>query len=418
MPECVAPVEPPILIVDDDPVVCSLMRDALENQGFDVVEAGDGEEACGLFETYSPQLVVTDVVMPRMDGFALCRELRRRPESAFVPILMATGLDDVSSITEAYEAGATDFIAKPLNLLILGHRVRYMLRASRALDDIRKREQELATQSKRMAEYAHELERSNHALEQFAFAASHDLQEPLRMVASYCQLLQRRYKGRLDDKADEFIGFAVEGATRMQQLISDLLTYSQIGSAETRLVSFPAASAVEAAMTNLKSAIAGSGARFEVGPLPVVAADPHLLVGVFESLFSNAIKFRRDVPVIVRISASPEATDGGRPAVRFTIEDNGIGIAPEYHDQVFRMFQRLHQRGKYEGTGSGLALAKRTVEYYGGRIWIESTPGTGVRVNFTLPLVNQSEDLVRGNMSGCANVLAELTPAGGFGSRE
>src|ERR1700733_6429091 len=127
----------PILIVDDDPLVRSLMRATLEVDGYDIIEAGDGEEACDLFEARRPQLLVADVVMPHMDGFALCRELRRRPAGAYVPILMATGLDDVPSITKAYEAGATDFISKPINWVILGHRVRYMLRASRAFDELR-----------------------------------------------------------------------------------------------------------------------------------------------------------------------------------------------------------------------------------------------------------------------------------------
>src|ERR1700680_4398766 len=133
----------PILIVDDDPIVRSLMRATLEVDGYEVVEAGDGEEACDLYKTRQPRLPVADVVMPRMDGFALCRELRRRPETAYLPILMATGLDDVPSITKAYEAGATDFISKPINWVILGHRVRYMLRASHAFHELRQNQARL-----------------------------------------------------------------------------------------------------------------------------------------------------------------------------------------------------------------------------------------------------------------------------------
>jgi signal transduction histidine kinase len=250
------------------------------------------------------------------------------------------------------------------------------------------REAELKRQSEALAEHGKELQRSNRELEQFAYIASHDLQEPLRMVASYCQLLQRRYRGKLDADADDFIGYAVEGANRMQRLINDLLTYSRVGRRGGEHAAFPAALAVETALANLRSPIEESGARIDVGELPIVLADRTQLAQLFQNLIGNAIKFRRDEPIVVAITAAP-ADGGGGDMVQFTVADNGIGIAPEYLERVFLIFQRLHDRETYPGTGIGLAIAKKVVENHGGRIWIESTPGAGSRFYFTLPLAEE-----------------------------
>jgi PAS domain S-box-containing protein len=251
---------------------------------------------------------------------------------------------------------------------------------------LKERERVLDEQAARIAEHAKELERSNRELEQFAYIASHDLQEPLRMVASYCQLLRRRYAGKLDQDADEFIEFAVEGASRMQRLINDLLGYSRIGRSNAGIVAFPAKKAVETALANLQAAIEDTGAQIELGTLPTVAADPTQIAQLFQNLIGNAIKFRREEPLVVRVEACPEpAAETGGASVRFTVADNGIGIEQEYLERVFLIFQRLHERGKYPGTGIGLAVAKKVIDNHGGRIWIESTPGAGSRFHFTLP---------------------------------
>lgn len=207
------------------------------------------------------------------------------------------------------------------------------------------------------------------------------------MVASYCQLLQRRYGGKLDKDADEFIAFAVEGAQRMQRLINDLLGYSRVGRRGAGSEDFAAAAAFEIAVANLQGVIAENGARVEADHLPTIIADRGQIVQLFQNLIANAIKFRRDEPPVVRISAAREPVRNGAPMMsRFTVSDNGIGIAPEYLDRVFLIFQRLHERSKYPGTGIGLAIAHKVVENHGGRIWIESTPGEGSRFHFTLPL--------------------------------
>jgi two-component system, sensor histidine kinase and response regulator len=226
-----------------------------------------------------------------------------------------------------------------------------------------------------------ELARSNAELEQFAYVASHDLQEPLRMVASYTQLLARRYSGKLDADADEFIGFAVDGATRMQTLIQDLLYYSRVTTKGQSLQTTSAEAVCGDALGNLRKSIEDSNALVSVGPLPAVLADATQLTQLFQNLIGNAIKYRDHRRPEIRIGAKSEGD-----LALFSIEDNGIGIEPQYFDRIFQMFQRLHTRSEYSGTGIGLALCRKIVERHGGRIWLESRPGQGSTFLFTIPL--------------------------------
>ena len=206
------------------------------------------------------------------------------------------------------------------------------------------------------------------------------------MVASYCQLLKRRYADKLDADADDFIGFAVEGANRMQRLINDLLSYSRVGHRGEVFAPLSTADLVKTAIGNLQAAVADAGARVEIGELPDIHGDRSQLVQLFQNLIGNAIKFRREEPPLVRVSA---VRDG--EFAQITVEDNGIGIEREYVEKVFLIFQRLHDREKYSGTGIGLAIVKKVVERHGGKVWIDSTPGQGSRFQFTLPLVDRRE---------------------------
>jgi PAS domain S-box-containing protein len=225
-----------------------------------------------------------------------------------------------------------------------------------------------------------ELARSNEELGQFAYTASHDLQEPLRMVASYTQLLAKRYKGKLDSDADEFIAFAVDGANRMQRLIEDLLAYSRVGTRGTNLLDTSSEEALRQALINLRGSIEESGALVTHDPLPVVLADETQLVQLFQNLVGNAIKYRRPGVPRVHITAARD----GEKRWSFAVSDNGLGIDPQYFDRIFGMFQRLHKREEYAGTGIGLAICKKIVERHGGSISVESQPGQGSTFRFSL----------------------------------
>jgi light-regulated signal transduction histidine kinase (bacteriophytochrome) len=225
-----------------------------------------------------------------------------------------------------------------------------------------------------------ELNRSNEELSQFASIASHDLQEPLRMVGTYTQLLSRRYKGKLDADADEFIGFAVDGANRMQRLIQDLLAYSRVGSKGRDLLETSSEEALQQALVNLRGAIEASNAVVTHDPLPAVLADEMQLTQLFQNLVGNAIKYQRPGVPHVHVSA---VKNGGK-TWDFSIKDNGLGIDPQYFEKIFGMFQRLHKRDEFAGTGIGLAICKKIVERHGGSISVESQPGQGSTFHFAL----------------------------------
>ena len=235
--------------------------------------------------------------------------------------------------------------------------------------------------------HAEELQRSNAELEQFAYVASHDLQEPLRKVASFSQLLQRRYAGKLDARADQYIDFAVDGAKRMQALINDLLTYSRVGRSAREPALVPSDEALTQARANLSDQIEQTGATIETGHLPMVLAEMPLLIAVFQNLLSNALKFSGPKPPRVVITVGRD-----EPFWLFSFTDNGIGIEPEYAERIFVIFQRLHERSAYSGTGIGLAMTRKIIEYFGGRIWLDTGYTEGARFLFTLPMPQETKE--------------------------
>ncbi|WP_434442527.1 sensor histidine kinase [Lentzea sp. E54] len=238
--------------------------------------------------------------------------------------------------------------------------------------------QELAT----LDEAKTELQRSNSELEQFAYVASHDLQEPLRKVASFCQLLQRRYGGQLDERADQYIEFATDGAKRMQGLINDLLAFSRVGRLSREQTVVDLNEIVRQAQDSYSERIEETGARVEVAELPSVRGEASLLSAVFQNLISNALKFKGAEQPVVRIGVEQDDE-----LWKFTVCDNGIGIEPEYADRIFIIFQRLHPKDAYPGTGIGLAMCRKIVEYHGGTIWLKTDVDSGTCFEFTLPVI-------------------------------
>jgi signal transduction histidine kinase len=270
---------------------------------------------------------------------------------------------------------------EPIEILELGIDIEAMrLRIVRELREVEAARHELDERNE-------DLRRSNTELEQFAYVASHDLQEPLRKVTSFVRLLQQRYEGQLDERADQYIEFAVDGASRMQQLISDLLAFSRVGRNTDRFEHFPMGECVVAALDNLDASIVETGTHVEVAELPDAWGDRALVVSLWQNLIGNSVKFRSEEAPLIAIGVEPA---GGQ--WQFSITDNGIGIEPRFADKVFVIFQRLHGRDSYPGTGIGLALCQKIVAFHGGRIWLDTGHQSGTRICFTLPMAATSQD--------------------------
>jgi light-regulated signal transduction histidine kinase (bacteriophytochrome) len=282
--------------------------------------------------------------------------------------------DEVVAVLEFFTPAVTEPDARLLEVISqvgaqLGRAV------ERELADL-----ELQQRSAQLELYAGELEHANDELKEFAYVASHDLSEPLRTISGFVQLLAKRYRGRLDADADEFIGFVVEGTERMQRLIDDLLAYSRIGRAELRIEDVSASEALEHAREALAASVYEVGASVTVGELPTVRADAGQLERLFLNLLSNAIKFQGSAPPRVQVGARRDGS-----AWHFTVADNGIGIEPRHAERIFNVFARLHSPGEYPGTGIGLSICKKIVERHGGKIWVKPRPDGGSTFHFTLP---------------------------------
>ncbi len=281
--------------------------------------------------------------------------------------------------TEVRRVSEGDFgravrIAGPREFVSLGENVDTMRR--HIVDEL----DALREATDRLDQQAKDLERSNAELEQFAYVASHDLQEPLRKVASFSQLLERRYKGQLDERADQYIAFAVDGAKRMQVLINDLLAFSRVGRLTREHAEVDGNEIVGQALANLSLAVEETGAEVTVEDLPRISGDVSLLTGVVQNLISNAIKFRGDEPPKIHIGVRDAGDEW-----EFSVADNGIGISAEYAERIFVIFQRLHPKDAYPGTGIGLAMARKIIEYHGGRIWLDTDVASGTTFRFTRP---------------------------------
>ncbi|MFI7522461.1 sensor histidine kinase [Micromonospora globbae] len=271
------------------------------------------------------------------------------------------------------------------------------------LAEVREARERIEWVNSQLQQQAEELTRSNRDLEQFAYVASHDLQEPLRKVASFCQLLQRRYAGRLDERADQYIAFAVDGAQRMQRLINDLLAFSRIGRLTSGFTEVDLNKVMGDVAAQTESARQYADAELTWSELPVIRGEEPLLTNLLANLVSNSVKFRRpDVPPKVHVSARLVGEEW-----EITCRDNGIGIEPEFADKIFVIFQRLHSKDAYPGTGIGLAIVKKIVEYHGGRVWVDTDVAEGTAIRFTLPATPEDVEAAAAGSAGDAQAPEE-----------
>jgi signal transduction histidine kinase len=393
-----------ILLVDDRPANLLVLEGILEDLGQELVKA-DSKEALRRILNDDFAVILLEVKLPEVDGFETATLIRERERSRHTPILFITAHKDDERQFRGYYAGAVDFLYKPINPEVLRSKVSVfvdlcrksaLLKEHAAMletrnaelersirerqtseDEVRRLNAELGQRVKARTE---ELSRANDELRQFGYAASHDLREPLRTVASYSQLLGRRYQDKFDDEGREFLAYINEAVHRMDSLLSDLLSYShQLQIKEKVLARVDSEAVLQGVLLNCDTAIRESGTEIAHDPLPEVQSDFAQLGQVFKNLIGNSIKYRSEQSP--RIHISVEETDD---EWTFSFRDNGIGIQPRYHEQIFGIFKRLHGR-EYPGTGIGLALCKKIVERHGGRIWVESELGKGATFKFTLP---------------------------------
>ena len=375
-----------ILLVDDNPANLLAFESILADLGQELVKAHSGRQALRYLLNQDVAVILLDVNMPGMNGFETAELIRRRKRSEHVPIIFVSAIDQTQNhALKGYSLGAVDYLPTPATPEVLRSKVAVFIELFKKTQEVRRQEQALralnAQLEQRVAERTAELQRSNEELQQFAYVVSHDLQEPLRVVASYVQQLAERYQDKLEAEANELISYALDGARRMQQLIVDLLAYSRIDTTGQEFAPTDCEGVLQRVLSDLRVAIEESGAEVTHDPLPQVMADNVQLGQVLQNLLGNAIKFRSQEPPRIHVSARQE----GQQWV-FSVRDNGIGINPRYAERIFGIFERLHPRTEYPGTGIGLAICKKIVERHGGQIWVESEPGKGAAFFFTLPI--------------------------------
>jgi signal transduction histidine kinase len=369
-----------VLVIEDNPDDAELEISELRRGGFELIAdvAQSRQEVIEFLQLKPYDVILADYNLPHFRGMEALDIMREQGLST--PLVLVTGALKSVTAVECVKQGATDYVLKD-------YLARLPLSVRRALEETRLRKERQRAQEE-LARKAEELARSNQDLEQFAYVASHDLQEPLRMVAAYTELLAERYRGKLDATADKYIGYAVEGAIRMQALIEDLLAFSRVGRDGAERKETDCNSIVSEVIKNLSAAIQQSGVTVTWSQLPSVVADRVQLLQLFQNLIGNAIKFRGNERPIVKISAEKPG-----PEWVFAVADNGIGIAPEHKEFIFKIFQRLHTRTEYSGNGIGLAICKRIVQQHGGRIWVDSEAGQGCTFRFTFPVSSADKEV-------------------------
>ena len=365
--------KPLVLVVDDDVALQLLARASLERDGFAVEEATDGAAAVEAFARCHPDIVLLDVNLPKADGFSVCSRIREHPDGVNTPVMMMTGADDVDAIHTAYEVAATDFITKPLNWVLLGYRLRYVLRASRTREELARSETNLKQQ-------AAELQARNAELDSFAYATSHDLKAPLVSLQGMAGLLLEECSGQLGEDGRHYVDRISATVAEMGTLIGNVLTLSKIGREQnpTEVVSLD--EVADIVIDQLADPLRARDVKVTRGTLGEVRAQRTEMEQIFSNLVGNALKYL-GTPENPHIEVGRLERDG---SVEYYVRDNGIGIDPAYHAKIFEPFQRLKELD-VEGSGVGLAIVKKILDAAGGRLRVESAKGAGATFFFTWP---------------------------------
>lgn len=361
-----------ILIVDDSELSREMLCRILVRQGHACATARDGAQAIEHLRADRFDIVLLDLMMQGMHGIDVLRAIKADPELRDNAVIMLSAFDEVADIGHSLEIGAEDYLLKPFDRVILNARISAVLERKRLhnLERRRTAELELAQQ---------ELRRSNEDLQRFASVVSHDLQEPLRMVTSYMQLIERSLGSHVTPEQKEYLGFAVDGGRRMGELIHDLLSYSNVSAAEPRRELVDLKDIVAQVEVNLRAAIDDAGAEIVAASLPKLTADHSQMLQIFQNLIGNALKYRSERNPLIQLSAAERGAEW-----LVSVSDNGVGIKPEDCQRIFEMFRRVNN-SSIPGTGIGLAICQRVVERWGGHIWVESQVGQGSTFSFTIP---------------------------------
>ncbi|NER49795.1 MAG: response regulator [Symploca sp. SIO1A3] len=363
-----------ILIIDDTPENLHFLSNGLTRKGYQVKCAISGSIALLRVFAELPDLILLDIKMPEMNGYEVCEYLKANEKTREIPVIFLSALHEVSDKVKAFASGGVDYITKPFQFEEVLARVENQLTIARL-------QKQLQQQNLRLQELNEELEKSNQELEEFTYIVSHDLQEPLRAVSSFTQLLVENHQSYLNSEANEYIAFILDGTTRMSQLIKDLLAYSRVGKQAREFELTDCNMVLTDVLADLQIMIAETSAKITYDSLPIVMGDSVQLAQLFQNLISNAIKFHRpEIAPLIKISVTLKNDEW-----LFCVHDNGIGIKTRHFERIFQIFKRLHTFGNYPGTGIGLAICKKIVEHHEGRIWVESERGVGTTFYFTIP---------------------------------
>jgi two-component system, sensor histidine kinase and response regulator len=407
-----------VLIAEDSPTQAQRLLHILQQQGYEVTHAANGRLALEAARSHRPTLVISDVVMPEMDGYELCRQIKADPSLADLPVILVTTLSDPGDVIRGLECRADNFILKPYDESDLVDRVQFILlnrgmrRAEQGTmgveiffngqrhfitadrlqilnlllstyDAAIQRNKQLSRAQEALQQLNAKLEAANHELEAFSYSVSHDLQAPLRHIDGFVGLLGRSLADRLEAKDQRYLTTIGESARRMSQLINDLLNFSRMGRATMSLADVNLNDVLQETIRSSETETTGRRIVWKLEPLPTVRADLALMRQVVINLVSNAIKYTRTREV-AEISVGWQA---GSIETIFFVRDNGVGFDMRYADKLFGVFQRLHSATEFEGTGIGLANVRRIVARHGGRTWAESQPGAGATFYFSLPKI-------------------------------